>query len=226
MCFSAEASFAVGTALLPVGAFCVVQAVRKKPDAIPLAVVPIVFGVQQISEGFVWRALHVDDPAAIRDASLAFLFFAVAFWPFWFPLITTIIEPQPGKRKWFFALAILSTFWLGAMYLPLVFGPPSLLTTSVKHHSIQYQYPDLWLYDYIPKKILRVVYFLMVALPMGLSSESLGKVPGIMLGLSAIVAAVIYDYAFVSVWCFFAAIMSGYMAWMFWKMPNSRSLDS
>jgi hypothetical protein len=42
MCFSAEASFAAGAALLPAGIYCTSVAARKRPAYLPLAVIPIV----------------------------------------------------------------------------------------------------------------------------------------------------------------------------------------
>ncbi|QVL30427.1 hypothetical protein KIH39_16390 [Telmatocola sphagniphila] len=219
MCFSPEASFTVGAGLIPAGLFCIRQAVRINPRTIYLACIPLVFGIQQICEGFVWQNI-TGTGENLRLSSLAFLFFAIAFWPFWFPLVAAIMEP-PSTKKWlFWGFAILSTFWLFAMYLPLVFGPSELLITRVERHSIQYYYPDLWIYQYLPKTPLRIIYFLMVALPMAFSSESLGKIPGLALGISAGVTIALYDYAFVSVWCFFAAVLSFYLVIMFYQLPN------
>ena len=220
MCFSAEASFAVGGALIPAGAFCLGSAWLKKPSYLGLAAVPLFFGIQQISEGFVWNALHHGDDTQVRTASLFFLFFALAFWPFWFPFLTTIMEPQP-KRRWLFAaLTLLASAWFWILYFPLLIGPESLLTTRIEQHSIQYQYDALPIYTYIDKLPLRVLYLLSVALPPMCGSENWGRIPGLVLGASAVIAAIVFHYAFVSVWCFFAAVMAIYLCVVFYRLPR------
>lgn len=220
MCFSAEASFAAGAVLIPAGGYCVAAALKKRPTLLPLALVPIFFGVQQISEGFVWQGLHHDDPATVRPASLVFLFFALAFWPFWFPLVSAATETSPRKRRAFTVLAVASAAWFGVFYLPILTGPESLLSTRIVHHSIRYDYPGLAVYQYVPRPLLRVLYFLCVAVPLALGSESsLGRVPGLVFAASAVLSAVVFEYAFVSVWCFFAAVLSAYLAWMFYTLP-------
>jgi hypothetical protein len=220
VCFSAAASFTVGGALIPAGAYCIGAAWLKKPSYLGLAAVPLFFGVQQVGEGFVWNALHHDDPAQTRSASLFFLFFALAFWPFWFPLLTTIMEPEP-KRKWIFAaISLAASAWFWILYYPLVVGPESLLRTEIVHHSVQYQYDGLAIYEYIPKLPLRLLYLLSVALPPMLGSESWGRIPGLVLGASALIAALLFNYAFVSVWCFCAAVLAVYLCVVFYRLPR------
>ncbi len=217
MCFSAGASFTVGAALVPAGIYCIWSAALKKPSYLGLASAPLFFGIQQIGEGFVWHALnHGTDP---RAASLFFLFFALAFWPFWFPVLTTMMEPQPGRKTLFAVLSLLATAWFWILFYPLVVGPESLLKTEVDHHSLAYRYEDLTIYQYISKTTLRVFYFLSVALPPLLGSETWGRLPGLVLAASALVAAVVYHYAFVSVWCFFAAVLASYLVYVFYRLP-------
>ena len=219
MCFSDEASFTVGIALIPSGVYCIWAAALKKPSFLGLAAVPLFFGMQQISEGFVWQAIHHEDAAQIRNASLVFLFFALAFWPFWFLFLGAVMEPRPRRRGMFIVLSVLATGWFWVLFYPLLMDQVSL-TTQVKHHSIQFLYDDLAIYHFIPNTPLRVLYFLSVALPPLLGSESWGRIPGLVLGASALLAVVVFDYAFVSVWCFFAAALSIYCCVIFYRLPT------
>lgn len=222
VCFSATASFAVGAPLIPAGLYCLWSSVTRNPRWLPLAAVPIFFGMQQISEGFVWHALDHDPEAQPRAASLFFLFFALAFWPFWFPFLAAVMELSPPRRWIFTGLSVLATGWFWVLYYPLLVGPQSMLTTRIVHHSIQYDYfTNLEIYNYIAPRVMQLLYFCSVALPMALGSRTFGRVPGIILGLSAVVAATVFDYAFVSVWCFFAAILSAYLCYIFYKLPQS-----
>jgi hypothetical protein len=222
VCFSAEASFAVGIALIPAGVYCLWAAALKKPSFLGLAALPIFFGIQQISEGFVWqgRISESSDEINSRAASLVFLFFALAFWPFWFPLLAAIMEPQRRRRLIFVVLTVLATFWFWALYYPLLTDQISW-SARVEHHSIQYEYDALPVYRFDPSKmVLRLLYFLSVALPPALCSVSWGRIPGIVLGASALAAMLLYSHAFVSVWCFFAAMLSIYCVFLFYRLPT------
>lgn len=234
MCFSAAASFAVGIPLIPAGVYCMWSAVVKKPTYLPLAAVPVFFGVQQISEGFVWHAIEHEDIAQTRAASLFFLFFALAFWPFWFPFLTAVMEPQPRRRWIFIGFTVLASAWFWVLFWPIVTGPESLMKTKIEHHSIRYDYypkdPDdpsvrgdepngLAVYQYVPRPLLQLLYLGSIALPMALGSQSWGRLPGAVLGASALFAALVFNYAFVSVWCFFAAVLSVYLTFVFYRLP-------
>jgi hypothetical protein len=222
MCFSAEASFGMGTALIPAGIYCVRKAwLRAGRAYLPLAAVPILFGVQQFCEGFVWIGWHQDNPALMRPLALAFLFFALGFWPFWIPLSATCLEERPRIRRVLAVLTLLSLVWLAALYGPVLLAPDKYLAINVVHHSIQYDYFNAPMPQAIPQPLLRVLYFATVAIPMLVSS---GRAPmirwfGILFAGSALVSAWIFSYAFASVWCFFAAALSVYLCFAF------RSLD-
>src|SRR3954452_7547143 len=118
MCFSAEASFAASAALLPAGVYCV-RAARKRSASLPLAVIPLAFSAQQFAEGLVWVGLGRGDPALVEGSSLAFLFFALAFWPFWVPFSVAFTT----RRKVVLAVAALLGLALGlVLYVPLAWN--------------------------------------------------------------------------------------------------------
>ncbi len=80
MCFSAEASFGLSGVLVPAGIYCCVRSVlRHNFLFLPLAVIPIVFGVQQCAEGLVWVGINRSDSDLVEASSLTFLFFAICF---------------------------------------------------------------------------------------------------------------------------------------------------
>ncbi len=220
MCFSADASFTSGTVLLTVGAYCVRTALRKNPQYLALAAVPVWFGVQQLSEGFVWEGLEHGDPALTRVASLVFLFFALALWPFWFSFLGAIGEVDPRRRRWFIAFTLLTTVWFWVLFYPLLVGPESLLQTRVVHHSIHYHFHDLAIHKYVPKIVLRIMYLASVAVPMMVGTVNWGRLPGVILGGLALITFLVFDYAFVSVWCFFAAILGAYVAYLLYRLPE------
>lgn len=219
MCFSATASFAIGAPLIPAGMFCLWSAALKKPGYLGLAAVPLVVGLQQISEGFVWHAIEHGDTAQMHLWSLVFLFFALAFWPTWFPILATMMEPEPIRRSIFAAMSVICLVWFWILYFPLVTGAVAF-EARVTHHSIDYAVDALPVHSYVPKGVLRVLYFLSVALPMVLGSANFGRIPGLVLGASALVTALLFEYAFISVWCFFAAVLSAYLCVIFYQLPR------
>lgn len=220
MCFSAEASFAVGGLLIPMGGFCLWSAVRKNPRFLGLAAVPLAFAIQQIGEGFVWLALHDQREHAAHDAALVFLFFAVAFWPFAFPAIATLVEQQRARRWLLGFVSLLALAWFWMLYYPLLVGEESLLQINIAHHSIRYEYPNLPIYRHIGQPLLRLLYLLTLASPFLISSERWGVIPGLFLLASVVIAIVFFDYAFVSVWCFFAAVMASYCCIICYRLPT------
>ena len=56
MCFSAEASFTAAAVLVPFGALSMTRAYKTDPRYIPIATLPLLFGLQQALEGAVWTA--------------------------------------------------------------------------------------------------------------------------------------------------------------------------
>lgn len=208
MCFSPEASFASAAVLLPFGAFTLRSALRTAPRMWPFALVPCVFGLQQACEGFVWFGLERGDESLTRPAARAYLFFALAFWPFWFSTCAAIIEPKRGRRWLLAAFALLSTGWFWFAYLP-VLTDPLAAGACVCHHSIRYTYSDTFVVGSFGPWELRAAYLLTAALPVGFCSlRRVLLVPLALAAASAGAAAVVFDYAFTSVWCLFAAVLS------------------
>jgi hypothetical protein len=220
MCFSAEASFTVGAVLLPVGAYCVQAAIRKRPGYLGLAALPLFFGVQQIMEGFVWVGLNREDAHLVRLASLGFLFFALGFWPFWVPFSAFLIEERPARKTLIGVLALLSLVWMFALFGPVAFDPERWLTTKVVHHSIYYDYFDMPLYHHVSPTALRLLYLATIAVPFVIGSNRDGAAFGVVLIASAVFSHFVYAHAFVSVWCFFAAAMSAYLAYVFYALDT------
>jgi hypothetical protein len=210
MCFSAETSFGSAATLIAAGAWCVRTANRRAPWFRPLAVVPCLFGAQQVAEGLVWVGLHRRAPGLVQVSAGVYLFFALAFWPTWFSVAALLIEPEPGRRRFLAVWAALSTAWFVVVFLPLLgdFGPPGAREVN---HSIRYDYADAggrW-QEPLGRWAQRLLYCLTSAVPLlATSARRLLLVPVGSSVLSAAVAACLFDYAFTSVWCLWSAVAS------------------
>lgn len=186
MCFSAMASFATGAALIPAGAYCLRRAAVVDPDALALSAAPVIFGVQQILEGFVWMGLDQGNTALARGATVGFLFFAIVFWPFWIPWSAFRLEKHRRRQNTFRLAALLGLGGALFIYLPLVEDGGRGVHASVLHHSIRYEFALRPLLRGVPLGIWQAVYVLF---------------------------ATVFWYAFISVWCAFAAVLAGWLCW-------------
>jgi hypothetical protein len=226
MCFSATASFTAAAVLTPAGIYCIAASLRKRRETFLLSLVPAAFGIQQLSEGVVWHALEHGDSELAQQGALVYLFFALAFWPFWFCFISAMTDPRWPARPLFIILAIAASSWFWVLFCPLLAGGESLMTMKIVHHSIFYDITALPINQMFPRTVLRTLYFACVVLPMAFGSERIGWGPGLVLGAMVILCAVVYDYAFVSVWCFFAAWLSLYLCVYYWKMEKPRAAEA
>ncbi len=219
MCFSAAASLATGVALLPAGAYCLQAAVRKNRTYLPLAVTPLLFGVQQLCEAGVWLGLHHDDPGLVKPSALGFLFFAYAFWPFWVPFIAWVIEVQKPKRRLFAALAVVGLGLGGTSYVPAAANYDTTVIVRHVDHSIQYDLTELPLAREVAGTVWLALYMAAVCCPLLLSSERRLPLLGVSITVAAVVTHVMFRYAFASVWCFFAALLSLHLCYVLYRLP-------
>lgn len=96
MCFSPTASFTASIAIGTIG----VATLRhvKNPRELALALMPILFAIQQTIEGFLWLSLGSNGPGAL-PLTYAFGFFAFFLWPIYAPFAVYLLEPEAIRRK-------------------------------------------------------------------------------------------------------------------------------
>ena len=219
MCFSATASAVTGLALLPVGAYCIRTALEKDSRYLGLAALPIVFALQQLFEAIVWQGIGCGNPLLIESGSLGFLFFALAFWPFWVPWSTRPLESRPQRKQLLTALAALGCGFTFLLYLPLAMNSHAWLQTSVAGHSIHYEFTIFPLFQVVPGWIWQLCYFAAVTIPLLTVAEGKLRTFGGLVAISAAISQVVFWYAFVSIWCFFAALLSAYLCFVIRQLP-------
>ena len=106
MCFSPGADVVVGGIVVVVG----VDALRhvREPKQILLASLPLLFGLHQIDEAFVWWGLqgHVSESIG-RVGVWIYMLFALAALPVLVPIAVLAVERSAGRRRLIAALAAL-----------------------------------------------------------------------------------------------------------------------
>jgi hypothetical protein len=203
MCFSATGSFGVAAVLAGVG---VVSVAQKKPDAHHiLAATPLLFAVQQVAEGMVWRTINDPAQSTLNLVSIAvFLGFALVVYPIWSPLALFLPERNPRRLK---ILGALLAFGICVAIYAAVVLIQQRPVARIASHSITYDYDKVGsavvLALYLPGYVLPTV------VPFFVSTMKHAKVMGGVLVVGLCATFVIKRQALTSVWCFFAAVMSG-----------------
>jgi hypothetical protein len=222
LCFSAEASFGVAGLLVPAGVYCLQKAARRNLALLPLSAIPILFSVQQFSEGFVWLGLARGNAEQVRFASLGFLFFGLMFWLFWIPASVAVSETRGNVKLLLGVVALIGLAGGLTLFVPLILDP-EVLTTVVENHSIRYMFESAPGFAMFPREAWQLFYVAVVATPLLVTKAQGFGGFSILLVLSAVISQVFYWYAFVSVWCFFAALLSINLCNFFRKLPSQQT---
>lgn len=204
MCFSAEASFTASAILTVVGIATLRMAKRKR--LILLALLPLFFAFQQFNEGLLWVYLPTQPNHEIAQiARYIFMFFAYLFWPIYLPLALTVAEPN-RFRQILLLFTVAAGCWQTHHFLTNPEGAET--TLAIVNHSIQYL-PD--------SGDFRWIYVAIVLAPCFISSIRGVPIFGVLLFTAFALTEYFYSLNFVSVWCFFAAILSAMMYWVILK---------
>lgn len=209
MCFSAAASFTTAAVLMPAAAYTIRTAMRTDRRYLGFAIFPLFFGIQQALEGGLWMVIGQVNPSRSHFFALGFLFFAYFVWPFLVPFAAFLIEPRRDRRVVFLVLSLFG-FLLGlSLFVPLIFNP-DWVPLRIVRHSIDYNSRLIW-EGIVPYDVIRGVYASLVCVPLLFSSVKHFQIFGVIITLSVIAGFVFAQYAFTSVWCFMAAIVSSYL---------------
>ena len=195
MCFSATASFVAGGALSAAGV-AVLRRARTR-ERIPIASIPLIFGIQQLVEGVVW--LSFGKPTLHVFATYLFTLFSHVFWPFYMPLAVMMIEPDPKRKKILGGFVIFGVSVSIYMLYYILKGP---ITSEIVQSCIYYAVP------YSDSYWLLAAYIVATCVGCFFSSHKYIRVFGLAVFGGLLISLWSYRFAFYSVWCFFAAILS------------------
>ena len=198
MCFSASASFLVGTSLLVVGAATLNAATRKAE--LPLALIPLLFGIQQLVEGGIWLGFQFDAPALTMLLTQIYSLFSHVLWPIYVPLAILSLKPAPLHR-----VTIITFLWAGTavglylLYILVRFPVRAELAGGHILYASPHHYAPVAMGAYLAATCISLLF----------SNRKIVVAFGVAALLSFAAAYVFFTLWFVSVWCFFAAMLSG-----------------
>ena len=220
MCFSATASFSAGAFLLGLGTLTLRSALAAhQPRALPFAAIPLLFAIQQLIEGVIWLTLSADAPLVNSVLTHVYSFFSHVLWPVYVPVAVLMMEPVGWRRRALIAFVAAGAA-VGA-YLLYVLVAFSVVSKPTGQH-IEYDSPHFF------AAVTMTLYLLSTALSPLLSTHRMVVVFGVLALLSFGAAYAFYATWFISVWCFFAALLSAmvYLHFGVRERERRRSTDN
>ena len=201
MCFSATASFVAGTALSAVGV-ATIRRVEQRSE-LPFAMIPLLFGVQQVVEGILWLTLRHDAPLIQQITTYVYSVFSHAFWPIYIPFAFGYLETVPWRKR---AFRVFQAAGLAAGLYLLYFIITRPVTAQIDgQHIVQHV---VYLSPHFYGVPVMVLYLAATCVSGLLSSHPFVRLFGVLAFVSFLATYFYYVRALISVWCFFAAILS------------------
>ncbi|MEJ2653194.1 MAG: hypothetical protein P8173_15785 [Gammaproteobacteria bacterium] len=197
--FFIVANFTLAGILLVIGVLTLKKV--SHPAELVFASLPLLFGLHQFTQGFVWLGLyHMVGPRALHVSSMLFVFYAQAILPFWVPLAIWLIEPRGPRRQLIGVLLLVGGLLMAYVTWGLVQQPTHVL---ISHYSLVYSNPHtrhLW---------VAFIYILTTCGSLILSRSVAIQLFGWLNLLGLLVVYVIAQYSFTALWCLYAALVSG-----------------
>lgn len=207
MCFSPTASFVAAGVIATIGV-ATLRHVRE-PRTLLFAAVPLLFAFHQFTEGLVWLGLDgTISQVALHRASFLFTIYAQGLLPTLMPAAVALMEP-PGRRR----TAIVGLTAIGAVASAwdlwgLLFYPSRVF---IDHAAIAYRNP------LTGNLFISLLYILATCGALLLSSHRVVRWYGVLNVIGLTVVQMVREYAFASIWCFYAASLSVMIYWQFRK---------
>ena len=177
------------------------------PKEVVFASLPLLFALHQFTEGFVWLGVggHIEE-RALELAAGIFIYYAQGILPFLVPLAIWLIEKDGYRKK---AVGILTLLGLGlAIYT--MYGLATVPSTvSVINNTLFYNNP--WtanIYD-------ATIYILTTCGALMLSSSVAIALFGLLNLIGLTIIFLLRPYGFTSLWCLYAAAISGLLYFHF-----------
>ncbi len=198
MCFSAEADFTAAAVIGAVGAATLLQA--RRPEALPLAALPALFALHQLTEGFVW--LGVDGRIgvdALHRATFLFMLYAQALLPVLVAPAVALLEPVGPRRTAMWAAAAVGAA-LGLWAAHALLSAPN--TVALEGRCLAFRNPVTnhpW---------VAFLYALPTCGAPALSSHRVVRMFGVLAFTGFALVLAVKAYALTSVWCLVVAALS------------------
>jgi hypothetical protein len=183
------------------------KAINLSERYLPVAIIPALAGLQQITEGHVWMGLNEHSPSMVWWAAMGYILFSWLIWPTWIPFGVYALEPPASHRKKLLLSLALSGLAFGLLlYVPHLLNP-DWVRVHISQKAIAYE--DTMFLDYlIPRWLTYAIYLFLLVTPPLLSAYLHMRLFGLTLVLIVAVVWLFLAYAYISFFCLLAAIGS------------------
>ena len=197
MCFSASASFIAGASLSAVGVATLIRT-RARTER-RFAMIPLLFGSQQLTEGVSWLTFRHDAPLLKQTMTYLYSGLSHVLWPMYVPFAMGVLETVRWRKRAIFAFEAAGVA-VGLYLLYFIVTRP-VVADVVGGHIV---YVSSHFYA-IP-----MIFFYVAATCVSsfFSSHVFVRLFGVLALLAFIASYVVHVMALVSIWCFFAATLS------------------
>jgi len=205
MCLSATVSFSAGALLVVGGGFAITKAWQINKRYLPVAMMPLFAGFQQLLEGGVWMGVNAGDPNTTLVNALGYIFFTWFMWPFWIPVATYLLEPPESRRKpMLLAMAVAGLAFGLALYIPHLLNP-DWVEVSVNRDSLAYE--GTMILDYLmPRPMTYFIYLFLIIAPPAISTYLHMRWFSLTLVAVVVVDILFLRYAYISFFCILAGL--------------------
>jgi len=215
VCFSPAADVVGGIVVGAIGADAYWH-LRGRDNHLLLATLPLVLGVHQLIEAFVWWGVDGQVPHSVgRVALWMYLLIAFVVLPILVPVAVLVLEPTARRRRHMAPFVVLGVA-ISAVLLTGLLGAPIDVTARPHHlvYTVQIGHGGL------------VVVLYVVAVCGALLFSGYRHIA--IFGLANLVAVAVLAWltldGFTSLWCGYAAVSAGAIAWhMRYSRPHRDS---
>ncbi|MEI8049974.1 MAG: DUF6629 family protein [Actinomycetes bacterium] len=203
MCFSIEGDLIGGAAVVAIG-IDACRHLKAMPEYRFVAILPVVLGLHQIDEAFVWLSLQGRVPESVGNVSMwIYLVFALVILPVLAPLLVLSIEPTQPRRRRIVPFILLGVAVAILMAWALLSSPP---TAHLGAYHLAY---SIGLSHGI---VITGLYIVATCGPMLVSEYRHVVLFGFANLIALVTLARLCANGFASLWCFYAALTSGAIA--------------
>jgi len=198
MCFSIEADIVTGVVVTAVGIDAIRHVGHNRETA--MAALPVIFGLHQLIEVFVWKGLDGPASAAVAQGA-AWLYLLIAFGmiPWLVPFAVRRLEFDRARRRVMYWLTGLGVLVATALTVPIIIGP-----ISVADGGYHLTYST----SLVLGGFLAVMYVVATCGALILSTDRVVAIYGWMNLVVVASLVVLFTSGIISLWCVWAAVTS------------------
>jgi len=177
------------------------------PNEVLFALLPLLFALHQFTEGFVWLGVggHIE-ARAFNLAAGIFIYYAQGLLPFLVPLAVWLIEKKKWRRD---ILGVLTLLGL-ALAVYTMYGLSTVPSSvTVVNDTLFYNNP--WTANYYDA----IIYIITTCGSLMLSSSISVALFGLLNLIGLTLIFLWRPYGFTSLWCLYAAVISGLLYFHF-----------